>query len=157
MGAAPYDPAHHSRGIHTPPARVVAFPLLLREYRDRSRLSQARLAEAAGFDHSYVSRLESGVRAPSQATVLKLVDALRLDAADRDALLAAAGFAADNTDTLVSGEPVLMEALRVLRDEGIPAEIRDDVRNMIGLLVRQAQRAAADHARSNGTVVVACG
>ena len=45
---------------------MVTFAPLLREYRDRRRLSQSRLAEAAGFDHSYVSRLESGTRMPTR-------------------------------------------------------------------------------------------
>lgn len=124
------------------------FAPLLREYRDRSRLSQSRLAEAAGFDHSYVSRLESGSRTPTRDAVVKLADAMRLDEPHRDALLAAAGFMPGRVESLLAGEPVLSEALGLLQNRTIPAEVRDDVRNMIALLVRQAQRSAFDAARS---------
>jgi transcriptional regulator with XRE-family HTH domain len=133
------------------------FAPLLREYRDRSRLSQSRLAEAAGFDHSYVSRLESGTRMPTREAVIKLGEAMRLEESDRDALLAAAGFMPGRIESLLAGEPVLSEALRLLQNRSIPAEIRDDVRNMIALLVRQAQRSALDVARasSHNSVVAA--
>lgn len=124
------------------------FAPLLREYRDRSRLSQSRLAEAANFDHSYVSRLESGTRMPTRDAVLKLAQAMRLDEHQRDALLAAAGFMPGRIESLLAGEPVLSEALGLLQNRAIPAEVRDDVRNMIALLVRQAQRSAFDAARS---------
>lgn len=123
------------------------FGPLLRIFRDRSKLSQSRLAEAAGFDHSYVSRLESGTRMPMRDAVLKLAEALRLEESERDALLAAAGFTG-RIESLLAGEPVLSEALALLQNRAIPTEIRDDVRNMIALLVRQAQRSALDMARS---------
>lgn len=122
------------------------FAPLLREYRDRSRLSQSRLAEAAGFDHSYVSRLESGTRMPTRDAVTKLADAMGLDEHQRDALLASAGFMPARVESLLAGEPVLSEALGLLQNRAIPAEVRDDVRNMIALLVRQAQRSAFDAA-----------
>lgn len=134
------DDLQPSRGIAT---RPVAFAASLRELRERRRLSQSRLAEAAGFDHSYVSRLESGSRMPTRDAVLKLADALQLEDTERDSFLAAAGFMPARIESLFASEPVLSEVLGLLQDIAIPAEIRDDVRNMISLLVRQAQRAAA--------------
>jgi transcriptional regulator with XRE-family HTH domain len=133
------------------------FAPLLREYRDRSRLSQSRLAEAAGFDHSYVSRLESGTRMPTRDAVVKLADAMGLDEHQRDALLASAGFMPGRVESLLAGEPVLSEALGLLQNRAIPAEVRDDVRNMIALLVRQAQRSAFDgaHADAHDSIVAA--
>lgn len=125
------------------------FAPYLRELRDRSRLSQSRLAEAAGFDHSYVSRLESGSRMPTREAVLKLAAAMQLDEHDTDSLLAAAGFMPGKIESLLAGEPVLSEALGFLQNRAVPAEVRDDVRNMIALLVRQAQRAALSVGRTN--------
>lgn len=118
------------------------FAPLLREYRDRRRLSQSRLAEAAGFDHSYVSRLESGSRMPTRDAVAKLAEAMGLDEGERDALLASAGFMPGRIENLFASEPVLSEVLGLLQDRAVPADVRDDVRHMIALLVRQAQRAS---------------
>jgi transcriptional regulator with XRE-family HTH domain len=133
------------------------FAPVLREFRDRARLSQSRLAEAASFDHSYVSRLESGTRMPTREAVLKLAAAMGLDEHDRDALLASAGFMPGRIESLLAGEPVLSEALGLLQNRAIPAEVRDDVRNMIALLVRQAQRSAFTNGRASArdTVVAA--
>ena len=118
------------------------FAPMLRELRDRRRLSQSRLAEAAGFDHSYVSRLESGTRMPTREAVAKLADAMGLVESERDALLASAGFMPGRIESLFASEPVLSEVLVLLQDRTVPAEVRDDVRHMISLLVRQAHRAA---------------
>lgn len=121
---------------------AVSFAALLRELRDRRRLSQSRLAAAAGFDHSYVSRLESGNRMPTRDAVQKLADAMALGDEDRDALLASAGFMPGRIESLFADEPVLSEVLGLLQDGRVPNEVRDDVRRMISLLVRQAQRAS---------------
>ncbi len=127
---------------------MVAFAALLREYRDRRRLSQSRLAGAAGFDHSYVSRLESGTRMPTRDAVAKLAEAMGLEEGDRDALLASAGFMPGRIENLFANEPVLSEVLGLLQDRAVPADVRDDVRHMISLLVRQAQRAATPPGRA---------
>lgn len=116
------------------------FASHLRELRDRTRLSQSRLAERAGFDHSYVSRLESGTRLPTRDAVVKLAAAMNLDQHDSDGLLAAAGFMPGKVESLIAGEPVVGELLGFLQDRQVSAEVRDDVRNMIALLVRQARR-----------------
>jgi transcriptional regulator with XRE-family HTH domain len=121
---------------------TISFAMTLRDMRDRRRLSQSRLAEAAGFDHSYVSRLESGSRMPTRDAVSKLAEAMHLEDGDRDALLASAGFMPGRIENLFANEPVLSEVLGLLQNRSIPAEVRDDVRHMISLLVRQAERAA---------------
>lgn len=134
------------------------FAPMLREYRDRRRMSQSRLAKAAGFDHSYVSRLESGTRMPTRDAVVKLADAMSLTDGERDALLAAAGFMPGRIESLFADEPVLSEVLGLLQDCQVPAEVRDDVRHMISLLVRQAHRASfAGHgaASRRGSIVAA--
>jgi transcriptional regulator with XRE-family HTH domain len=70
-----------------------AFGRALRSARESRRMSQAVCAERAGYDHSLVSRLESGGRSPSRAVVVAVAKALWLDGAETDALLLAAGFA----------------------------------------------------------------
>ena len=70
-----------------------AFGECLAAQRHARGLSQAKLAEAAGIERSYVSRLEGGSRAPSRAMVLALAGALNATPEERDSLLAAAGYA----------------------------------------------------------------
>ena len=72
---------------------TATFGAILRAAREHRRWSQAALARAAGTVPSYVSRLESGERYPSQAFVDDLADALHATPAERDALRMSAGFA----------------------------------------------------------------
>jgi len=139
IGEREMDDLHGARSRQM---SMTGFAPLLRELRDRRRLSQSRLAGAAGFDHSYVSRLESGSRMPTRDAVLKLAGAMALGDGERDALLAAAGFMPGRIESLFASEPVLSEVLGLLQDGAVPDEVRDDVRRMISLLVRQAQRAS---------------
>jgi transcriptional regulator with XRE-family HTH domain len=68
------------------------FGEALAEFRTRAGLSQNGFALLAGFDHSYISRLEMGKREPSRETVMVLARVLYLSAADRASLLIAAGY-----------------------------------------------------------------
>jgi tetratricopeptide (TPR) repeat protein/transcriptional regulator with XRE-family HTH domain len=68
-----------------------SFGELLRDHRAAARLTQEQLAAAADLSPHAVSALERGVRrAPRRSTVLRLAEALGLDPARRDALLASA-------------------------------------------------------------------
>ncbi|MBA2632550.1 MAG: helix-turn-helix domain-containing protein [Chloroflexi bacterium] len=58
-------------------AGVIAFNVWLRRQLREARMSQRQLAAFSGVDHSTISRLVSGERAPSLATATKLADALR--------------------------------------------------------------------------------
>ncbi|HUZ00398.1 MAG TPA: helix-turn-helix transcriptional regulator [Thermomicrobiaceae bacterium] len=119
------------------------FAQLLKQYRESGRVSQSRLAEIAGFDHSYVSRLESGNRTPTREAVTKLAEALGLGPGQRDSLLAAAGYMPQRVESLLADEPVLTEVLRLLQSRDVPEAVRRDVREMLQLVVRQARWAAA--------------
>ncbi|MCP2278764.1 helix-turn-helix domain-containing protein [Nocardia amikacinitolerans] len=66
---------------------------LLREWRQRRRLSQLDLALAADSSARHVSYLENGRAAPSRAMVLRLCEALDVPLRERNTLLLAAGFA----------------------------------------------------------------
>lgn len=118
------------------------FAEALRRFRESRGLSQSRLAAAAGYDHSYVSRLESGSRMPTRDAVINIATALGADAGERDRLLAAAGFMPVDIENLLAEEPIVGEVLGLLQDRAVPRDVREDLRSSIAMAVRQAQRAA---------------
>jgi transcriptional regulator with XRE-family HTH domain len=115
------------------------FGGLLKGFRERRNVSQSKLAERADFDHSYVSRLESGARMPTRDAVDRLGHALGLTQAEVDALLAAAGFLPRDVNSLLSSEPVIGEVLDLLQDEAVPTEYRESLRQVLRLLAQQAR------------------
>jgi transcriptional regulator with XRE-family HTH domain len=115
------------------------FGALLKSLREKRGVSQSKLAERADFDHSYVSRLESGARMPTRDAVDRLGEALGLEQAQLDSLLAAAGFLPRDVSSLLSNEPVIGEVLDLLQDEAVPSEYRDNMRQVLQLLAQQAR------------------
>ncbi|MGV9333939.1 helix-turn-helix domain-containing protein [Nocardia sp. NPDC003726] len=67
--------------------------ILLREWRQRRRLSQLDLALAADTSARHLSYVETGRAAPSRAVVLRLCDTLEVPLRERNTVLVAAGFA----------------------------------------------------------------
>ena len=117
------------------------FGKLLKTFREQHGVSQSKLAERADFDHSYVSRLESGARMPTREAVDRLGLAMSLEQAQLDTLLASAGFLPRDVSSLLSAEPALGEVLEMLQDEAVPSEFRENVRNMLRIMVQQARYA----------------
>jgi transcriptional regulator with XRE-family HTH domain len=115
------------------------FGALLKSLREKRGVSQSKLAERAEFDHSYVSRLESGARMPTREAVDRLGEAMSLEQATLDSLLAAAGFLPRDVSSLLSSEPVIGEVLDLLQDEAVPSEYRDNMRQVLQLLAQQAR------------------
>lgn len=72
---------------------MVGFPRLLRDWRQKRRLSQLDLALASGVSQRHVSFLESGRANPSRNMILQLSETLDVPLRDRNAWLMAAGFA----------------------------------------------------------------
>ena len=68
------------------------FGAALAQARMRAGLSQNQLAHEAGYDHSYVCRLEAAKREPSRAAVAALAMVLGLDEYDTGRLHLAAGY-----------------------------------------------------------------
>ena len=68
---------------------MATFGATLRRFRKDRGISQTTLANRAGFDPSYVSRLEHGDRLPSRGTVNNLAVALACTDAEHDTLLVA--------------------------------------------------------------------
>jgi len=110
------------------------FGQTLKHLRESRELSQSRVADLADFDHSYVSRLESGARTPTRDAVSRLADALRLDPAATDALLHAAGFLNGDDPALLHDDD-LRDLAAVLGDPTLPDDYRRLVRtNVRGLI-----------------------
>jgi transcriptional regulator with XRE-family HTH domain len=116
------------------------FGNLLKSLREKAGVSQSKLAERAGFDHSYVSRLESGARMPTREAVDRLGEAMQLDASALDMLRAAAGFLPRDVSSLLSAEPALGQVLEMLQDESVPSEYRESMRSMLRVMVQQARQ-----------------
>jgi transcriptional regulator with XRE-family HTH domain len=81
-----------AQGIKIRPAKRSPLGSIMAPIREARGLSQSKLAERAGFDHSYVSRLESGSRLPTREAVEALATALEASEMDRRAMLGAVGF-----------------------------------------------------------------
>lgn len=70
-----------------------SFGTLLRDWRQRRRLSQLALAVDAEISQRHLSFLESGRSQPSRDMVLRLTERLAVPLRERNMILAAAGFA----------------------------------------------------------------
>lgn len=77
----------------TRPEAAAGFPRLLREWRQKRRLSQLDLALTSGVSQRHVSFLESGRANPSRNMILQLSETLEVPLRDRNVWLTAAGFA----------------------------------------------------------------
>ena len=55
-----------------------AFGRALRSLREERELSQETLAHEGGFDRTYVSLIERGLRSPTVRTVVKLAEVLKV-------------------------------------------------------------------------------
>ena len=55
-----------------------AFGQALREIRRERKLSQEKLALEAGFDRTYISLIERGVRSPTVRAIVKLAGVLEI-------------------------------------------------------------------------------
>ncbi len=124
---------------------AVRFGQTLTRLRTAQRLSQNQLAQRAGLNHSYISRLESGGRGdPSRVVVEQFVGALGLDASGRDAdeLRMAAGFLPVDPAHLLTGETSLAKLAVLLDDTRLPDQSRSTLRRLLALLVEEYTRIA---------------
>jgi len=95
---------------------------LLREWRQRRRMSQLDLALEAGISQRHLSFVESGRAAPSRDMVLKLAENLDVPLRQRNRLLLAAGYAPSFAERGLE-DPALkpaMEAVRLVLDGHAP-------------------------------------
>ncbi len=55
-----------------------AFGQVLREYREKNKISQEALALVCGLDRTFMSALERGIRQPSLKSLFKIAKALKV-------------------------------------------------------------------------------
>lgn len=72
-----------------------SFEELFKAIRLQHNLSMSQLAQIIGLDHSYVSRIESGSRKPSQEVLEHMADRLQLNEMETQRLLISAGYISD--------------------------------------------------------------
>src|SRR5579884_2802986 len=111
-----------------------SFGSLLRAYRERAGLSQSALARRAGLDPSFINRLESGQRSAERSVAERLISALGLDASDTDRLLAAGGHLPALFSRVGLHDPTLHLVVRILTDDRLTPEDRDEFREVIRLI-----------------------
>jgi transcriptional regulator with XRE-family HTH domain len=114
------------------------FRSLLKRHREARRWSQERLAAEAEMDHSLVSRLESGQRSATREAIGKLARGLDLVPEEKDRLLIAAGFFPDQPESALADEPAVTRIYRLLHDETMPIEKRDNLRQLLNNLTEIA-------------------
>src|SRR4051794_14287999 len=81
----------------TTPTRPRSGGVLLREWRERRRLTQLDLANLTGTSSRHLSFVETGRSRPSREMVLRLAEALDVPLADRNQILLAAGHSPSTT------------------------------------------------------------
>jgi transcriptional regulator with XRE-family HTH domain len=74
-------------------AQALGIAQLLREWRERRRVSQLELALRAGTTQRYVSFIERGRSLPGRGMIVRLAEALEVPLRARNELLLAAGYA----------------------------------------------------------------
>ena len=67
-----------SRQIHPSFGPEKAFGHALRHFRSQKGLSQEQLGLEGGFDRTYISLMERGLRSPTLRAVVKLAEVLRV-------------------------------------------------------------------------------
>jgi transcriptional regulator with XRE-family HTH domain len=108
--------------------RAVSFGAVLAQLRTARGLSQSKLAEWSEFDHSYLSRLESGAREPSRDAVERLASAMNATPEERAMLMESAGFLAG-----VGINPAwVLDTITVLTDmQAYIAQLRKDLARLL--------------------------
>nr|BFF22976.1 helix-turn-helix transcriptional regulator [Glycomyces mayteni] len=112
-----------------------AFGALLRQWRERRRLSQFELSVRTGVSARHLSRIETGRAEPSRRMVLRLAEDLGVPLRERNALLVAAGFAPawDETDYWDERLAVARRAVALILEhhDPLPAVVVDRFGNLL--------------------------
>ena len=103
----------------------------LRDARKRLGLSQRKLAEHSGLSYEALRKYETGQRHPSRPHLIALLDALKAERTERNAILEGAGFASDGLATgpwLIQGFMfTAQEAADLVEDQPWPAFVSNEM------------------------------
>lgn len=106
-----------------------SFGELLRQKRREAGISQRKLAELAGLDFSYISKLENNrLAAPAADTVLRLSDLL---SCPPDELFSAAGKLPDEVGQNLSSSPAAVRFVREASKLGLTSDEWERMRGML--------------------------
>ena len=122
--------------VHYDP--VPGFGETLATFREARKVSQSRLALRAGFDHSYISRLERGTRFPTREAIHAIARALELPPNKTARLIIAAGFLPDDAADVLTAEPAVAQLYTALTSDRLPDDVKDRIRSQVVLIVEQA-------------------
>lgn len=109
---------------------IADFARQLERLRDERGWSKADLAKRSELDPSSITRFEQGTRNPDRETILQLSAAMALPLAERDTLLAAAGYRSEIWD-----EPLLIEISHLLADRQLPLAVQEEVRSVLRMAI----------------------
>jgi transcriptional regulator with XRE-family HTH domain len=128
-------------------AAPAEFQALLRWFRQRSGLSQNRLARLAGIDPAYVNRIESSAGAESVVPRLRILDALagalELSPAERDRFYFAAGRLPPSLAELGHWDPALATLVELLATPDLAADDLAEFRAVLTILADRWRRGAS--------------
>lgn len=105
---------------------------IIRQQRELAELSMRQFAELAGISNPYLSQIERGLRAPSQAVLDQIARTLKISS---DALYEQAGFAPPGSEP----EAGVMEA--IAQDPRLTARQRTALREVYEAFVSSSPRA----------------
>jgi transcriptional regulator with XRE-family HTH domain len=106
---------------------------IIRQQRELAELSMRQFAELAGISNPYLSQIERGLRAPSQAVLDQIARTLKISS---DALYEQAGFAPPGSEPEAGG---ILEA--IAQDPRLTARQRTALREVYEAFVSSSPRA----------------
>jgi transcriptional regulator with XRE-family HTH domain len=108
---------------------------MLREWRERQRVSQLELALRAGTTQRHVSFIERGHSRPGRGMIVRLTEALGVPLRERNSMLVAAGYAPVYPETALDDpdlDPIRAALERILAGHGpYPAVITDRASDLV--------------------------
>jgi transcriptional regulator with XRE-family HTH domain len=112
--------------------RAASLGEIIRQQRELAELSMRQFAELAGISNPYLSQIERGLRAPSQAVLDQIARTLKVSA---DALYEQAGFAPPGTEPEAGG---VLDA--IAQDPRLTARQRSALREVYEAFVASSPR-----------------
>src|SRR5579875_2948575 len=112
--------------------RAISLGEIIRQQRELAELSMRQFAELAGISNPYLSQIERGLRAPSQAVLDQIARTLKVSS---EALYEQAGFAPPSAEPEPGG---VLEA--IARDPGLTARQRSALREVYQAFVASSPR-----------------